>query len=429
MAGEIKMATYRIYDNILIKLENVFLDVEIEVDKEITSLLMNYNKLDHQLNDLKEKIEILNSLKRSFELYYDNKDELGSLNRSVFKILCNKHIEQRFLQEKELLLNGYLAQAPRFKLPTIIELNKEYKLRKKLQEAELLSNFLTEDSRFNSHTDELNEANECFNLAIESGATDKLEGSLTLFQLFFEKVVHIYNVDYELAEEFKNFRSEIRSQANNTPLFRAQEINDLCALQALYQHAQAERVKLEQDINKLLYQFVLLQNGKKMILIEIKNISGEIESVLFKKYALKQKIEELRQYKIELNEQKHNFMKDPTVDGYSESLQRLKEVEKRFRRLMMHKNFEKQMVRKSFFLSNKTEMTPKIRDETISYHKTLFLVLHNKHLSAQCKRTLLRLSRPSKLTYTNSGRIFFRRRDEKICSLYKLEESFKKLDC
>ena len=56
------MAMYSVYNNILIKLENVFLRVEMEVDKELALLLIEHTKLSQQLSDLKSKIEYLKQL-------------------------------------------------------------------------------------------------------------------------------------------------------------------------------------------------------------------------------------------------------------------------------------------------------------------------------------------------------------------------------
>ncbi len=180
------MATYNVYDNILIKLESIYLKVEMEVDREITALITERNILSLQLNDLKSKVEILNSLNRSFDLYSD------------------QHIE-------------------------------------------------------------------------------------------FDEIKH-----------------------------------------------------------KLLYQFAMLQNGKKILLLEIKNLSGELESLIFKEYAIKQKIQELRQYKTDLNNQKECFMKDCTVDGYTEAVKQLELVENQFNRIMYHRNLDKQNLVSRFFAVSRT---------------------------------------------------------------------------
>src|SRR5262245_19021888 len=119
------MATHRIYDNFLIQFENVFLKVELEVDREILALIPECKKLSQQLKDLKEKADTLNALKRSFERYYDQEVELNTFSRLLFKTLCKKQIHLRFLQEKEILLNGYLASTTEKNLPTIVEVNKE----------------------------------------------------------------------------------------------------------------------------------------------------------------------------------------------------------------------------------------------------------------------------------------------------------------
>lgn len=420
------MATYSVYDNILIKLESVFLKVEMEVDREITQLLTEHNKLVSQLTDLKNKVEVLNSIKRSGELYFDNEVELNNLKRALFKILSDKQILLRFLQEKELLLNGYLIPLPEMKLPSIVELNKEYKLRKKLQEIELLSSFLIDHPSFERFLPELEKATEIFDLAIESGASDKFEETVNIFQNYFEKMLNIYDLEEDFLEQFKDFRSQILLQANQLTPFTPPHVESLYMLQEVYKSVQIERLAVEHEVNKLLYQFTMLQNGKKIIQAEIKNMNGELESVLFKEYAVKQKIQELRQYKSELNSQKDNFLKDPTVDGYTQAVKQLESVEQRFRRLIMHRSFDKQAVASRFF-SGTTSKSDRsyISEEQSAYSKMLFQALHNYHISSEDKATILRLSKPSKLINSNSGKFFYQR-TAKTRSLKSIENTFKK---
>ena len=421
------MATYSVYDNILIKLENVYLRVEMEVDKEITTLSNNHLTLNRQLTDLRGKIEILNALKRSFELYCNDEDEMKRLHQSLFKVLCDKQIQLRMLQEKELLLSSYLVLSPETTLPTVMQINKEFKLRKYLQEIELLASFLSEDLRFESFVNEIERANEMFDLAIESGAIDKLENVVSLFQNFFEKVLHMYEIDPSLINEFKDFRSQILVQADNISLFVPQDVESIHNMQKSHKTVRDERMRLEQEVDRLLYQYTMFQSGRKTIFAEIRHSGGELESIIFKEYAIKQKIQELRQYKVDLNNQKDDFMKDPTLDGYTEAVQQLEHVENRFRRLMMHKNFEKQTLVSRFFAANKVKTEHQFRtEEQTPYHKVLFQVLHNNHISSQDKLIILRLSKPSKLINTLSGKLFYQRTG-KTRSLQTLEESFLKL--
>jgi hypothetical protein len=420
------MATYSVYDNILIKLESVFLKVEMEVDREITELLTNHQQLEIQLSDLKGRVEVLNSLKRTCELYCDNEAELHNLHRALFKTLCDKHLQLRFLQEKELLLNGYLVPMPEMRVPTVIELNKELKLRKRMQEIELLSSFLVDHSGFSQYVAELEKANEIFDLAVESGASDSIEETINIFQNYFEKILNIYNLDHAFLEQFKDFRTQIVLQANTIPSFIPNDVFSSQTLQAAYKRTQQERITLELEVDKLLYQFTMFQNGKKMILSEIKTTSGELESVIFKEYGIKQKIQELRQYKTELNSQKDTFMRDPTVDGYAEAVKQLEEVEHRFKRLMLHKNFDKEALVARFFSANKTKVEKRfVSTDHTPYNKILFLALHNAHIGSEDKIVILRLSKPSKLLNSNSGKFFYQR-TAKTRSLRSLENNFKK---
>jgi hypothetical protein len=421
------MATYSVYNNILIKLENVFLRVEGEVDQEISSLLAEQENLNLQLVDLKGKVEILSSLKRSFELYCDNEKELQNLNRSLFKALSDKQLKLRFVQEKEILLNGYLVPMPDAKLPTVISLNRELKIRKKLQEIELLASFLAEDPRFSAFSEEVERANEIFDLSIESGATDKLESVIDLFQHFFDKVINIYEIEKVFIEDFKEFRAHILVQANQVPSFQPKECETFNCLQKVQRRLCEERLVLEKEVDHLLYQYGMIQNGKKIIIAETKNANNELESILFKEYAIKQKIQELKQYKVDLNSQKDSFMKDPTLDGYTEAVHQLELVENRFRRLMLHRNFEKSTLGSRFFATNKDKIVrPSKGQECPSYNKILFQVLHNRHISSQDKIVILRLSKPSKLINAHSGKFFYQRTG-KTRSLQKLQNSFKKL--
>jgi hypothetical protein len=106
----------------------------------------------------------------------------------------------------------------------------------------------------------------------------------------------------------------------------------------------AEQRNLSQRMIDLKGKVALLssfKNAKEMVRSELKKTSCELEQVLFKEYAIKQRIQELRDYKIVLNSQKNNFMKDPTIDGYTEAMHQLQAVENHFQRLIMHKNFAK----------------------------------------------------------------------------------------
>lgn len=419
------MATYSVYDNILIKLENVFSQVEMEVDREMADLSKDHRQLELQLSDLKGKVEVLNSLKRTCELYCDNIQELNTLHREVFNTLSNKHLRLRFLQEKELVLNSCLLPLPEIKLPTVIELNKELKIRKRLQEIELLSSFLMDHANFSAYRVELEKAQEIFDLALESGATDSLEEMINIFENYFEKVLNMYDLTTEFLKEFKDFRTQILLQASSIPSFVPNDVLSSQSMLATYQKTKQERQDLEQEVAKLLYQFIMFRNGKKIIQIEIKNISNELESVIFKEYAIKQKIQELRQYKSELNNEKDCFMKDPTVDGYAHAVKQLEMVQHRFKRLMQHKKFDRDVLINRFYSANraKSEKRYQVAEQT-PYNKILFLTLHSPEVSSQDKIAILRLSKPSKLLHSNSGKFFYQRTTK--TSLQNIEKTFKK---
>ncbi len=404
------MATYSVHDNILIQLENVFLKVEMEVDREITELLAQHQQLAIELGDLKGKVEVLNSLKRTSELYCDNAEELQKLTRTLLHSLSDKQILLRFAQEKELLLNGYLLPTPEMRVPTVIELNKEFKLRKRMQEIELLSSFLLEHPDFAQYVSELQSVNDVYDLALESGASDRLEETIQIFDNYFEKVLNIYSLNSDFLKQFKDFRSNIRQQESSVPPFTANDAFSAHTLQSAFKKIQMERINIEQEVERLMYQFTMLQNGKKIILAEIKSTSGELESLIFKEYAVKQKIQEFRQYKSELNNQKDSFMKDPSVDGYSEAVKQLEFVENRFRRLVTHKSLDKEVIASRFFATNKTKQERRFfKEEQTTYNKILFLALHNAHISSEDKQLILRLSKPSKLINSNAGKFFYTR--------------------
>lgn len=420
------MSSYRVYDNILIKLEHVFLRVETEVDREIVALTMEHERLNAALSDLKRKIEVLNSLKRSYNLYGDEAIELHNLNRTLFRVLCDKQIQLRFLQEKEILISGYLLPVPQVQLPSVSQINKEYKLRKRLQEIELLASFLLEDRMFAALTQELERANELFDLALESGESASLESIIVLFSNYFEKIMNAYDLPQDLVDEFKAFEAQISLQANSVTMLNSQELASVTTLQQSFKKVHDDRINLELEIDKLLYQFNMFQNGKKIILAELRNVGGELESILFREYAVKQKIKELRQYKIELNDRKHNFMKDPTVDGYADAVAQLESVENRFRRLVMHKSFDKNTQFGHFLAVNKPQMRRQLNEEKSPYNKILFQIMHSSHISSLDKALILRLSKPSKLVNSRSGKLFFQR-PSKSRSLKTLEQTFKKL--
>ncbi len=418
------MATYSVYDNILIKLENVFMKVEMDVDKEQSELLSEHLRLNFQLSDLKSKIDILNSLKRSYDLHSEDSGEIEKLRKNIFKALCDKQLQLRFIQEKELLLTYYSRSQLLQDLPTVIQINREFRLRKSLLEIELLAKFLADDKRFAEFYHELERANEIFDLAVESGANDKLENALSLFQRFFEKVCHFFNLESSLVEEFKQFKTQISLQANSVLGLTAKDLDSLEAFSYVYQDIANKRISLELETDKLFYQYSMFQNGKSIIQAEIKNTHGELESILFKEYAIKQKMKELKQYKIELNHQKEDFMKDPTVDGYAEAMRQLEQVETRFRRLMMHKNFEKPSLVSRFFAVNRTKKIKK--NERTYYNKNLFQILHNSRVTTQDKMIILRLSKPSKVINTSTGKLFYQRTN-KLRSLKSLEQTISSL--
>lgn len=425
-AEGIEMATHRVHDNILIKLESVFLKVEREVDQEISDLLSEERGFERRLKDLKTRLEALNSLKRSYELYCDNEAELHNLKRSLFKILGDKQIQLRMLSEKQLLLESQLIPVPDATLPSVIELNKDLKIRKRLQEIELLSGFLAEHPSFNIFRKELDKANQIYDLAIESGALDKLEETINLFQNFFEKIENLYDLDEQFLQEFGDFKAQIALQANAVPYFTGQEIFSTQELNACSKRITIALVTLENEVDRLLFQFTMLQSGKKVILLEIKNTSGELESIIFKEYALRQKIQELRQYKIDLNSQKENFMKDPTVDGYNEAVRQLESAELRFKRLVTQKNQDKQNLINRFFAAHRAKTERKfVTVSNAQYQKTLFQALHNCHICGEDKITILRLSKPSTLINANTGHYFYQRAG-KVKALANAEQNIRK---
>ena len=347
-------------------------------------------------------------MKRSYNRYCDNAYEIENLQRTLFKVLCDKQIQLRFFQEKEILLKGYNLPNTAQILPTIIQLNKEFKLRKQLQEIELIARFLIDDQRFAAFVSEVERGNEIFDLAIESGLNHKLENAVHYFNNLFGKILNSYDLEPDFMQEFIDFRSQISLQANGIALFTPIDVESR-SLAPCYRKVMSERIALELEVDRLLYQFSLFQSGKKIIFAEIKNASGALESILFKEYALKQKVQELKQYKVDLNNQKEDFMKDPTVDGYTEAVQQLEHVETRFRRLMMHKNFEKPDMISHFFALNKTKTESKLKTGETAYNKNLFQVLHNSHVTSQDKMLILRLSKPSKLINTVAGKFFYQR--------------------
>jgi hypothetical protein len=419
------MATYSVYDNILIKLESVFLKIEMEVDREITELLAEHQHLATELGDLKGKVEVLNSLKKTSELYCDDAQELHNLTRTLLRSLSDKQIFLRFAQEKELLLNGYLVPTPEMRVPTVIELNKEFKLRKRMQEIELLSSFLIEHPDFAQYVPELQSVNEIYDLALESGASDRLEETIQIFQNYFEKVLNIYSLNSDFLQQFKDFRSDIAQQESSVPPFTANDAFSAHTLQSAFKKVQMERINIEQEVERLMYQFTMIQNGKKIILAEIKSTSGELESLIFKEYAVKQKIQELRQYKSELNAQKDSFMRDPSVDGYSEAVKQLEFVENRFRRLVIHKSLDKEAIVSRFFAANRTKQEKRFfKEEQTTYNNILFLTLHNAHISKEDKQAIFRLSKPSKLINSNAGKFFYTRAGS--CSLGAMEQGVQK---
>jgi hypothetical protein len=391
------MARYSVYNNILLKLEYVCLHVEMKVDREIVFLLKKYDKLKQQLESLKSKIEILNSLKKSYELFCHNKSELRNLINSIFEFLCDQHILLRFVQEKELLLNNHIKNS-NTDIPSIMQLNHEFKLRKKIQEIELLSAFLSEDSRAKPLRDKIKSANGIFDLAISDGSREKLENMVEFFDNLFDKTLNnIYNLDLDFITDFKDFKLKISLQANKISLFKLTDIESLTKLYQLYEKVRGKRIALETEIENLLYQFTMLQNGKNRISLEIKNTSGEFETLLFHEYAIEQKIRELRHYKVELNSQKDNFMKDPSMDGYKEVLHQLEAVQSRFRQLVTQRN-DKNNSSTALYLFSKIKNHHKPKHEArTSYNKILFQALHNSHISSEAKLIILRLSKPSKM--------------------------------
>lgn len=404
------MAVYSVYENIIMKLESVYLQLEMEIDREIASLVGGQNRLRRQLQDLKDKIEILNSLKRNFEIYCNKETGLEELRRSIFSTLCEKQVVLRLLQEKELLLNGYLIPLSDKKLPSVIEINKEYKLRKKLQEVELFSGFLSEQDGFEEASDAIEKANAHLDEAIDSGASDVLEKVITEFQNIFEKILHIYNIEPHHLQKFKDFRAQISAQLGRISPFTLQEVDSDAGLSQCYNNIRTQKNIIENEVDKLLYQFSMFENGKKIVLLEIKKVTGELESIIFKEYAIKQKISELKQQKIDLNNRKENFFKEPTVDTYANAMSQLDQIENRFRRLIMHRNFEKPNLATRFFTITKTaEEAKNMSEVNTSYNKTLFQLLHNNHVSSQDKLTILCLSKQSKLINAQTGKFFFQR--------------------
>lgn len=421
------MTASTVYENIIMKLESVYLNSELEVDEEIAALMNEHQILDKELNDLKIKIEVLNSLKRSFELYGGHASDLDTFRRSLFDTLCDKQIVLRLLQEKELLLQSYLLPIPDMQLPTVIGVNKEYKLRKRVQEVEFISSFLSEHKCFEKFAFEIEKADTKLDIAIETGTTDKLEEAVELFFSIYEKILNFSHLEEGALQELRDFRSKILLQAYRIIPFIPEDVASMHSLSECYKNICEEVKVLELEVNKLLYQFAMFQQGKKMILLEIKQASGELESVIFKDYSFKQKIQTLQQIKIDLNAQKENFLKDPSFENYTEAMKNREEIENRFRRLMVHKTFEKTNLLSRFFNGTKHKASEDSnQDDENRYSKVLFQVLHNSHITSQDKLSILRLAKQSKLITANSGKFFYQR-FAKTQTVQNMEKIFKDL--
>lgn len=400
------------YQQMIAKVDTSYKLAEKKIEVELDKVAAEHNKAVEKLETLKDKHEVLLYLNEFFTKSGSDETLLNNITNDLFKLIKSKKLQARLNAEKELLLFGYLSKMGHhtdISLPSIIDLNKEYRVRKHKVVCDILSSYLLEEEGFERYKEELEDAVNAATRATDLGTIEELEHSSKLFQKIFQKI----GDDHSLGEHRLNFISystDIVNQMKKQPPVRLDEVKSKEALRTTHEKLKAQRRQDEKDLSKQLYQLNMLRCDLVTIKKDLSKIRTELEASLFNTTKQERILNQLREDLQALDFQREQFLNKPSIANYEEAMANLDLIEKRFKRIVTEAAFGRPSLVERFFTINKTEVERTyIREEKTNFHHVLEQVLKNENISPDKKRDLVRLSRESVLVNTHSGKFFFQR--------------------
>jgi hypothetical protein len=199
-------------------------------------------------------------------------------------------------------------------------------------------------------------------------------------------------------------------QARQISPFLQNDVMNQEAFSHLYIQIQRQRLQLEKQVEKAMYHFAKLSDGRKSILNEIKNDRNSIETMLFKIFHEKEIIHQLHICKAELVSQKNHFLDEAVITDPEQAEREYEILEKKFRKIIARNIFDKPNLLERLFIASKNKpQRLYIQNEKSLYNKVLTEVLNNDNISLRDKQIIIRLARDSSLINTHTGKFFFQR--------------------
>src|SRR5262249_14847515 len=160
---------------------------------------------------------------------------------------------------------GYFKSVEPAQMPSIRDLNKEYLIRRKQVECDLLARYLMEENGFEQYKEEIACANEALDRAIDLGDIKELADCIEVYYQIFENILKDNTISARNQEKFITFRNEILAQAKYIPLFSQCEVTCAETFSHLFKNIQKQRFQLEKQVEKAMYHFAKLSDGRKSI--------------------------------------------------------------------------------------------------------------------------------------------------------------------
>lgn len=403
------MSSNSAYQQMIVKVNTVYEPVEGDISNELMKLAHTHSSITANLNLLKDKHDVLSSLVETCFSYPEDSLEIKKIREEVYQKICEHQLILRLLQEKEILLYGYiinLNHIEQFPIPSIVELNREYKVRKKKIECELLSSFLIEEYGYEKFRDIISDANNALDRAIDLGDIHELSAAENLYQELFSGILEDKSLALDLKNKFAQYREHIEKQIDKIHPLKNEETLSLETIQKTFSELKHQRQEKQKLVEKLLYQFFMLHMKKKVVNAELREVRKHLQTLVFKEHTIQRNMNQLQNDQESLFRQKQQFLDKPSLPSYDEALNHLNDIEKKLKH-MLYK-----------VLPEKNDA----KDLKFNFQDLLEAISNNDSISIQHKRSLVRLAKDSILVNTHTGKFFFQRSSKSGGSRYFLDE-------
>lgn len=405
------MAGNQSSQQLFVELNALYDRAEKDIQTEISKKKNAHQKVEAELNILKGKYEVLTHL----QTFSEDSKELQTFRNDIFRKIVEQQFLLRLKREKEILLYGFILKINHMQditMPTVVELNCEYRVRKQKIFCELVSGFLAEERGYEKYHDFISDANNELDRAIDLGDIDVLTEAINLYKRIFADVLNDEKISSANKEKFDAYSKFITKLIEKTPPITCDEVLSREAIQTAYMKVKMERQKQDSLVEKFYYQFHMLYSMKQphMIEAELRKIRSELETLVFKEYNLQRDIIQLTDDVLALIAQKKQFCEKPNIHNYEEAMTNFTLIEKRFKRVLSEAKFSKPSFIEKFFTVEKGSLERSyIKEEQSNFQHVLQQILNNDNISIHQKRDLVRLSRESVLVNTHTGKFFFQR--------------------